>query len=257
MKSRGDLAGKAYREAAEAEVAANQAVKAALDEQRGREAAGSVARKDLAAAERRGEALQTELAGAADELASLLGDRFAMAQLRPLTPEQMCFSILKVTGVYDRYAKLEEAGLAKPTLAGRRPSTRTELGTRAIAVEQGVFDKLKGNLPAFVGIYGAGAGQPQNDFFATADQALFASNGGSFNGWIAPAGGNVSERMIGEKDARKAAEDLYLTILSRPPTAEESADVARLLAVPQAEKRAVVQELVWGLLTSAEFRFNH
>ncbi len=63
--------------------------------------------------------------------------------------------------------------------------------------------------------------------------------------------------MIGEKDARKAAEDLYLTVLSRPPTAEESADVARLLAVPDAEKRAVVQELVWGLLTSAEFRFNH
>ena len=77
------------------------------------------------------------------------------------------------------------------------------------------------------------------------------------NGWIAPAGGNVSERMIGEKDARKAAVDLYLTVLSRPPTDEEAADVARMLGVPAKEKPAVVHELVWGLLTSAEFRFNH
>ena len=36
--------------------------------------------------------------------------------------------------------------------------------------------------------------------------------------------------MVQEKDPRKAAEDLYLTILSRPPTAEESADVARVLS---------------------------
>ena len=113
-------------------------------------------------------------------------------------------------------------------------------------------------MAPFVAIYAAGPGQPQNDFFATADQALFAANGGSINSWIAPGGGNVSERMVQEKDPRKAADDLYLTILSRPPTSEESADVARVLARPgPATKPAAVQELVWGLLTSAEFRFNH
>jgi hypothetical protein len=181
-----------------------------------------------------------------------------MAQLKPLTPEQMCWSILKVTGVYDRYARIEETALAKAKpLAGPAAADPAVLRGRAIEVEQRTFEKLKGNLPAFIRIYGAGAGQPQNDFFATADQALFAANGGSLNGWLVPAGGNVSERMIAEKDARKAAEDLYLTVFSRPPTVEESADVARLLAVSDADKRAVVQELVWGLLTSAEFRFNH
>ena len=74
-------------------------------------------------------------------------------------------------------------------------------------------------MPPFVAIYAAAPGQPQNDFFATADQALFAANGGSINSWIAPAGGNVSERMVEEKDPSKAAEDLYMTILSRPPSA--------------------------------------
>ena len=63
--------------------------------------------------------------------------------------------------------------------------------------------------------------------------------------------------MVQEKDPKKAAADLYLTILSRPPTPDESADVVRVLTAGANEKPATVQELVWGLLTSVEFRFNH
>ena len=67
----------------------------------------------MAAAESRAGALRTELAEATDELTSQMGGRFALAQLKPLSPEQMCWSILEVTGVYDRYRKVEEAALAK------------------------------------------------------------------------------------------------------------------------------------------------
>ena len=112
-------------------------------------------------------------------------------------------------------------------------------------------------MPPFISIYAAAPGQPQNDFFATADQALFAANGGSINSWIAPAGGNVSERMIQEKDPDKAAADLYMTILSRPPLRTNRPTSSACSASRPKEKAAVVQELVWGLLTSVEFRFNH
>jgi hypothetical protein len=258
LKDRADTARTALRKAGDSAGTAREALKTASAEMARREAVAVAAQAALGAAERRGDALRTELAAATDEITGLLGDRFAMAQLKPLTPEQMCWSILKVTGVYDRYRRIEEAELAKAKpLVGAAADDPAVRRARAIEVEQRTFDKLKGNLPAFIAVYGAGAGQPQGDFFATADQALFAANGGSINSWTAPAGGNVSERMIGENDARKAAEDLYLTVLSRPPSDEESAEVARLLAVPVGEKRAVVQELVWGLLTSAEFRFNH
>jgi hypothetical protein len=170
----------------------------------------------------------------------------------------MCFSILKVTGVYDRYRKAEEAELNKKQplsdTATKDPSQKTG---REIELERRTFDKLKGNLPPFVAMYSAAPGQPQNDFFATADQALFAANGGSINSWIAPAGGNISERMLKENDPHKAAIDLYMTVLIRPPDQDETADVLHLLAAGTKEKAAVVQELVWGLLNSAEFRFNH
>ncbi len=258
LNGRVEDARSALRKAAEAASAANEVLKAANDEHRRRIDAVAAAQARLAATESRGRALEKELAEATEDLTGALGNRFALGQLKPLTPEQMCWSLLKVTGVYERYRAAEEAELAKAKpLKGPAADDPAARRARAVEIEQRTFDKLKGNLPTFIAIYAAGAGQAQHDFFATADQALFAANGGAINGWIAPAAGNVSQRMIGEKDGRKAALDLYLTILCRPPTDDESADVARLLSVPDKEKPAVVQELVWGLLASAEFRFNH
>ena len=153
------------------------------------------------AEESRGNALRSELADAANELTDLLGNQFALAQLKPLTPEQICWSILKVTGVYDRYLRAEEAELnkTKPLTgpAANDPALKRCPRDRARTAH---LRQAQGKRAPFIAIYAAAPGQPQNDFFATADQALFAANGGSINSWIAPAGGNVSERMVQEKD---------------------------------------------------------
>ena len=258
LASKAEAARSVLRTNADAVRLANDSLKATAAEKRRREQGVRAVEEQIAKAKARGEALRTELAEAGEELTSLLGNRFVMAQLKPLTPEQMYWSMVKVTGVYDRTRAAQEAELekAKP-LAGAAAKDPAARHARTIEIEQRTHDKLKGDLRAFIRVYGNGAGQPQNEFFATADQALFASNGGSVNGWIAPSSGNVSQRMVGQGDARKAAEDLYLTILSRPPTEDESADVVRMLSVPAKEKPSAVQELVWGLLASVEFRFNH
>ncbi len=237
--------------------AVEQFVAASADQSR-RDRAAADALAALRSAEARSRTIATALADADDDLATLLADRFAIAQLRPLSPEQMCWSILRVTGVYDRTAKAAGIALDRAyAIAAALGGTTGPTSDRASDVEALTFRKLRGNIRSFVSVYGAGAGQPQGDFFATADQALFATNGGSINSWVAPAAGNIADRMAREPDPTRAAEDLYLTILSRPPTAPERAEAARLLAVPPARKPAVVQQLVWGLLTSAEFRFNH
>jgi len=106
-------------------------------------------------------------------------------------------------------------------------------------------------------VYAASAGQPQTDFFATADQALFATNGGLVNAWLAPAAGNVTDRVVREPSSEKGAVDLYLTLLGRQPNAQESAEMIQALNEAGPNKAAVAQELAWGLLTSVEFRFNH
>jgi hypothetical protein len=166
--------------------------------------------------------------------------------------------MMKVTGIYDRHHRASLAALKKtePEKESSADLLRANRA-RAIEVEERTFQELKGNVAPFVALYSAGPGQPQNDFFATADQALFAANGGPVNSWIAPGGGNLSERIVQEKDSAKAAQLLYLSVFSRPPTALESADVARALAVDAKARPAAATGLVWGLVTSAEFRFNH
>jgi hypothetical protein len=203
-------------------------------------------------------ARQAELDTCVAELAERLANDFTIATLKPLTPEQLCWSVLRVTGIYDRQwqAEAAELDIANP-LTDEQKQNPSQLAARAIEIEQKTFEKLKSNLGTFVAFYGAAAGQPQNDFFSTADQALFAANGGAINSWVAPSGGNVTDRMVRQTDSRLAAKELYLTVLSRLPTEEETAEVSGYLAARAADKNVAAQELVWSLLNSAEFRFNH
>ena len=95
------------------------------------------------------------------------------------------------------------------------------------------------------------------DFFASAEQALYTANGGSILSWAGANGNNITTQIINEADAKKAAEKLYLSILSRLPSEAESKDVETYLASRPDQKPAAAQELVWGLVASVEFRMNH
>lgn len=201
---------------------------------------------------------QTELSAAVSELDDSLVKDFTAASLKPLTPEQLCWSVFRVTGVYDRYWQAEVAELDKTSpLTEAQKLDAAFLAARQIDLEQKTYDKLKGNVATFVTFYGAAAGQPQGDFFSTADQALFTANAGSINSWVAPAGNNVTARVIGQSDPRLAAEELYLGILTRMPTEDEVKDVTNYLSSRVSDRNVAAQELVWAVLNSAEFRFNH
>lgn len=246
----------AEQQATAAMATAEKSFQMIVAEQTRRQQAAAVAEQSLASSQ----AAATSSQAAAEAARSVVvQDRvasFASASLKPLTPEQLCFATFRVTGIYANYRNTEEAALnmAAPLPAEATPE---QIAARQIELEQKTFDKLKGNVALFANLYAAGAGQPQGDFFATADQALFAANGGTLTSWLNPGGGNLAERMINQPDPKLAAEDLYLTILSRGPTDIETAEVAAYLAARPNEKPACVQELAWALLTSAEFRFNH
>ena len=253
-----DTASAIAKTMADAYVVNNRRVEESLTEKRRLDEAAGNAMTALADAEARSKALASEIATATDILTSLLGEQFQVAQLKPLSPEQMCWSILKVTDVYDRQRQAEEAELNKSKpLDDAAKNDLAKVRARAIEVEDRVFEKFKANVSAFVNVYGAGSGQPQTEFFATADQALFVANAGQVTGWAAPAAGNIADRMFQEKDLKKAAEDLYMTILSRPPTSDEADEFVKVLSAQSDKKAECVQEWIWGLLSSAEFRFNH
>jgi len=88
-------------------------------------------------------------------------------------------------------------------------------------------------------------------------QVLHLYNGETVNKKLA-AKGSAAERATAESDDGKIVEELYLAALSRLPTAEERESlVAELTAARSEDRRAVIEDLYWSVLTSREFLFNH
>ncbi|MFO0918345.1 MAG: DUF1549 domain-containing protein [Planctomycetaceae bacterium] len=180
---------------------------------------------------------------------------FSIRDLKPLTPEQLGWSILQATGVTDNYRIAADGEIEKTVPKASVENDPVQKANRAAQVELQVREKLLVAVAPFVTFYGSAPGQPQDDFFATADQALFLANAGNVRSWIAP-GNPLFNRLNDQPDPKLLADELYLSVLSRRPTDAEAAAVANFLAAKANERPAVIQELIWGLIASAEFRFQ-
>lgn len=192
------------------------------------------------------------------ELTEAWSARFAVGGLTPLTPEQLCWSMLQATGETHKQTAAALADFEKknPLKEGEK-DTPARAAERDKHVEQYVYGKLKSQEGNFVSLFGSAAGSPQNAFFATPDQALFFANGGNVSGWLNPAGGNLTDRLARIDKPEAFAEELYLSVLTRPPSPLEIADVKRGLEARKDDRKTAARELAWALLTSIEFRFRH
>ena len=78
--------------------------------------------------------------------------------------------------------------------------------------------------------------------------------------FLSQKAGNLTDRLakLPVDNPQALADELYLSVLTRKPTAEDSADVQAYLADQTGDARvAAIRDLIWALLTSSEFRFNH
>ncbi|RMG36257.1 MAG: DUF1553 domain-containing protein, partial [Planctomycetota bacterium] len=207
------------------------------------------------------EALQAAVADAErvrKQWPDTLAEMFAATSLTPLTPEQFTWSALAATGQLELQYPAARAAADKqvPPPKGRQRSAE-EQRRWDDAFENFLYGKLSGNEATFVRLFGHGAGQPQRDFFATVDQALFFENAPTLTSWLNPAGQNLTARLVKLDDPQKIAEELFLSVFSRRPEPEEVAFVREYLQARKADKTAACRELGWALITSAEFRFRY
>jgi myosin heavy subunit len=203
------------------------------------------------------QAALTQSDSARQHLLESLAEIYAIAPLKPLSAEQMHWSVLQASGILASYESAAEAELNKnqpPTDAQKADAAFKK--QRGIALEREVHGKLAGNLAPFVQLFGCGPGQSQFEFFATADQALFMENSDMIRAWTAP-GITLIQRLIQRSQPAAIAEELYLSALNRMPTAAETKDVAKWLARRDGPTPATIGELAWAVLASVEFRFNH
>lgn len=141
-------------------------------------------------------------------------DRYRVAIERPLSPEQLAASAWTATGHTD----------APPA------------------------DVLK----KFVAAFANPPREPEGDFAPSVKGALFLSHDATVLSWLQPTKGLLVDQVQSESDTPRAIEQVYAAVLSRRPTADETATLTRFLESVSDRPQALGQA-AWALLTSIEF----
>ncbi|NQV25060.1 MAG: DUF1549 domain-containing protein [Rhodopirellula sp.] len=187
-----------------------------------------------------------------DGVETVPDDAFAVAPLRGLSPEQFSWSLLQATGrIEQRFGQVEAK---HKTTATTPEDAEPAWKTRTLQLEP-LERQTRTLIPVFAGM----PGQPDGDFQPIVDQALHLLNSPTMLPLLRDEPGTLLKRLTAISETESLAEELYLSILSRRPSADETAQVRELLESTKtpAERRESLTALIWGLLLSSEFRLNH
>jgi len=180
-------------------------------------------------------------------------EAFAVAPLRGLTPEQLRWSLLQATGRIEAHFVRADAQLKKSN-PEEYEAKRNDWRWR-----KDLYEQLERQSNLVITTFAALPGQDDSKIDPVVDHALFLLNSPKLLDLIKVAPGTAFDRWAAISDPGALAEDLYLSIHIRRPTADETSDVTKIVerATTPAERASALQPFVWGLLLSAEFRFNH
>ncbi len=153
---------------------------------------------------------------------------FAVARVRPLTPMQMAVSL--------HLATTDQQSLA---------SNAAELEKRLDSLETNA-EGLARHFP-----------QPGDNFQVSVSEAMTFANNESLQKDLLDGTGNLTKKLLQESDPAKRAELAIRNVLCRPARGEETQAIVAYLLQRQDRADAACQQVIWALLTSAEFRFNH
>lgn len=165
-------------------------------------------------------------------------ETYAQAIMKPLSPAQFAWGVLQATG---------EADVQRKALGDK-------------ATEETLYKKLESYENRFEQLFGGERGKPPEGFESTTEQVLFLANDSMVAGLLKPKAGNLADRVLKlpEDNTPAIADELFISILTRKPTDADVQDVQGYLSTATGDARAAaVQELIWALISSAEFRFNH
>lgn len=175
---------------------------------------------------------------------SVPAQSYRVAIPRPLSAEQLAFSAMQATGHLERI-------LAAPPPKATKFTYKDYVNGRIPAP-----DYLPDVLELFGATFGSPPGNPEVGFAPSMSQALFLMNDKLIMHWLDPKGVNLVAELAKQPNASSIAAELYLRVLTRHPTEEETAIASEFLTKHQTRRTEALSELAWAVLTSAEFRFS-
>ncbi|HEX5106379.1 MAG TPA: DUF1549 domain-containing protein [Pirellulaceae bacterium] len=169
---------------------------------------------------------------------------FAASRLRLLSPRQYAMSLLVATG-------RAEFGPAD-ALQARAEKLAGSEGVGRVAQYLAAEEQAR---PLFSQIDPTEGGQ------SSADEALYLSNSAAIQTLVSAEEGTLAARLAEMSDDRSIAEAAIRHVYCRPPDEGEIERLAGWLdeqsQAPSFEKVRTCEQIVWILVTSAEFRFQH
>ncbi|MDB4331913.1 DUF1549 and DUF1553 domain-containing protein, partial [bacterium] len=97
------------------------------------------------------------------------------------------------------------------------------------------------------------------DYVTTVKKALFLTNSDDFDRLIqsSTAPDDLVPRLISSGSRKDQIDQLFQTVFARTPDAGEREAIGDYLDNRRDDPTQAMQQVVWSMLTSAEFRFNH
>ena len=166
---------------------------------------------------------------------------YSRALPRPLDAEVLLDAISEVTRVPEEFVKGESNGWPLP------------VGLRALNLVR------PDEFPSrFLDMYGRPDRQmvPERKVEASLAQALHMLAGPTYTAKLSKAGGRLDRLLKSGASDRQIIKELSLAARSRFPTAEELAALEEMIR-RRPSRREAVEDLMWGLITSREFAYNH
>lgn len=171
---------------------------------------------------------------------------------RRLMAESLHDAVCQVTGVPTKFSEIEFSGADKQkTEIYKEGTSSLQLHDSAVA---NYFLKTFGRHQRRITCDCERSDQP------TVVQVLHLSNGDTLNNKLSDSKSIVGRWVAEAKPIEDIIEESYLLALSRFPSAAERKE---LLAVTEAElaqgvdRRTVLEDMLWSLMTSPEFLFTH
>jgi len=175
---------------------------------------------------------------------------FARTYPKRLMAEVLADAISDVTGVRDRYTEVVLSDGSTQKVNDYEAGTRAlELADSAV---KNYFLKTFGRNAREITCECERSNQP------SLVQVLHLANGSTINDKLAAKQGWVTQFLATDPQGEAIIDEAWLRTLSRPPRDEEKKQFAKMLkAADAAERRELVEDLCWSLLTSREFLFRH
>jgi hypothetical protein len=141
------------------------------------------------------------------------------------------------------------------------------MGTRAVALPDNSY-----NSSAFLKVFGrpdaASVCECERVQSSSLAQSLHLMNSSEVKGKLATAGGRADRLAKSEEEDAKKIHEIYLAAFSRPPTGEELSiaeshiniprtDSAGKPIVPATAKKMAYEDLLWAIMNTKEFLYNH